>query len=97
MKTSIKLAKNNKAKPLLDRKKAQPILTPQKSKSNLFLPTDPDSQKDDFIDWKGHSARSGIGNNDYLYVGKQDNHLVADSIVSSSQGVLVTKIMEFFK
>ena len=75
---------NNKAK-------KYPILasTPI-SKKNLFLPGDKDSLNDDFNDLNAN-------NSNYLYVGKQDNHLVADAIVSSSQGVLVTKIMEFFK
>ena len=88
--------KNKGKKPLQsDRKYAQPnVATPPISKTNLFLPGDADSLNDDFIDWNARAASYG---NNYIYVGKQDNHLVADSIVSSSQGVLVTKIMEFFK
>lgn len=68
--------------------KKYPVLA--SAKKNLFLPGDVDSLNDDFNDFNA-------SNSNYVYVGKQDNHLVADAIVSSSQGVLVTKIMEFFK
>ena len=64
----------------------------KESSLNMRFPSDDSNYLSD-----DYSKSKNMSTIDYRYLGEKESHVVEDAIVSSSQGVLVSKIMEFFK